>query len=97
MSAIAIKSFVKDEFCSTSLRPGLEPLPERELRHVHGGLLPFLSAAYSVATGYTVRSFAGYVAHRAITIYSVFSAAKYYGSENYGGTGSPRDPRSGRH
>jgi len=92
MNAIAIKSFIKDEPCSMTLRPGLELLPDQELRQVHGGLLPFLSAAYGVATGYTVRSFAGYVAHRAIAIYGVFSAAKHYGGgENYGGRGRGRD------
>jgi lactobin A/cerein 7B family class IIb bacteriocin len=92
MSAIAIKSFAKDETCPTHLRPGLEPLQEQELQQVQGGLLPFIAAAYSVATGYAVRSFAGYVAHRATTIYGVFSAAKHYGGgENYGGSGRARD------
>lgn len=92
MNAIAIKSFVKDGVGSTTHRRGLEPLTEGELRHVHGGILPFLAAAYSVATSYAVRSFGGYVLNRASIIYGVFSAAKHYGGgENYGGRGRARD------
>jgi hypothetical protein len=92
MSAIAIKSFARDKACSTHLRPGLEPLQEQELQHVQGGLLPFLAAAYSIATGYAVRSFGGYVLSRSSIIYGVYSAAKHYGGgENYGGSGRARD------
>lgn len=97
IDAMAVRSFVKEDARSTTCRSGLKPLSEHDMRQVHGGLLPFLAAAYSVATGYAVRSFSGYVVHRASAIYTVFGAAKHYGGENYGGTGSPRDPQSGRH
>jgi hypothetical protein len=92
MSAGAIKSVPMDETRSTILRPGLAPLHERELQQVQGGLLPFLAAAYSIATSYAVRSFGGYVLNRSSIIYGVYSAAKHYGGgENYGGAGRARD------
>lgn len=56
----------------------MRELINNEVQEVHGGLLPLLAAAYSIATGTAVRSLGGYILNRAATTYSIYSAAEYY-------------------
>ena len=59
----------------------MRKLNVNEIQEVQGGLLPFLAAAYSLATGTAVRSLGGYILNRAATVYSVYGAAEYCGQK----------------
>jgi hypothetical protein len=59
----------------------MRELRDNEIQEVHGGLLPLLAAAYSIATGTAVRSLGGYILNRAATTYSIYSAAEHYGQQ----------------
>lgn len=57
----------------------IRELTENEIDSVHGGVLPVLTAAYSLASGTAVRSVGGYIINRAASAYAIYSAAQYYG------------------